>query len=52
MKALGQMYLDQMFPFKRLMNVLGKYVENRFIPKGWMVQRWTQRRPMSFAHTI
>jgi hypothetical protein len=37
-RALGPMYLHQMFPFERLMKVFWRYVRNRFRPKGGMVE--------------
>ena len=37
-RALGQIYLHQMFPFERLMKVFRRYVRNRFRPEGGMVE--------------
>jgi hypothetical protein len=39
-RALGPMYLHQMFPFERLMKVFRRYVRNRFSPEGDMVEGW------------
>jgi hypothetical protein len=39
-RALGPMYLHQMFPFERLMKVFRRYVRNRFRPEGGMVEGW------------
>ena len=37
-RALGPLYLHQMFPFERLMKVFRRYVRNRFRPEGDMVE--------------
>ena len=39
-RALGPIYLHQMFPFERLMKVFRRYVRNRFRPEGGMVEGW------------
>jgi hypothetical protein len=40
-KALGPMYLHQIFPFERLMKVFRRYVRNRFRPEGGMTEGWS-----------
>ena len=37
-RALGLMYLHQMFPFERLMKIFRRYVRSRFRPEGGMVE--------------
>ena len=39
-RALGPMYLHQMFPFERLMKIFKRYVRNRFMSEGGMVEGW------------
>jgi hypothetical protein len=51
-RALGPMYLHQMFPFKRLMKVFRRYVRNRFRPEGAWLKDGQRRRPLSSAHII
>jgi hypothetical protein len=48
-KALGPMYLHQMFPFERLMKVFRRYVRNRFRPEGSMVEGWTTEEAIEFC---
>jgi hypothetical protein len=38
MKYLGLVFLHKMYPFKRFMSILKKYVHNRSRPEGCMVQ--------------
>jgi hypothetical protein len=38
MKYLGPVFLQQMYPFERLMTILKKYVRNRSRLEGCMVQ--------------
>ena len=40
-RALGSMYLHQMFHFERLMKVFRRYVRNRFRPEGGMLEGWS-----------
>ena len=42
------MYLYQMFPFKRLIKVLRRYVRNRFRPEGDMVEGWSIEEAIEF----
>ena len=51
-RALGPIYLHQMFPFERLMKVFRRYVRNRFRPEGAWLKDGQWRRPLSFAHII
>ena len=51
-RALGPMYLHQMFPFERLMKVFRRYVRNRFRPEGAWLKDGQRRRPLSSAHII
>ena len=51
-RALGPMYLHQMFPFERLMKVFRRYVRNRFRPEGAWLKDGLWRRPLSSAHII
>ena len=48
-RALGLMYLHQMFPFKRLMKVFRRYVRNRFRPEGGMVEGWSTKEAIEFC---
>jgi len=48
-RALGPMYLHQMFPFKRLMKVFRRYVRNRFRPEGGMVEGWSTEEAIEFC---
>ena len=48
-RALGPMYLHQMFPFERLMKVFRRYVRNRFRPKGGMVEGWSMEEAIEFC---
>ena len=47
-RALGPMYLHQMFPFKRLIKVFRSYVRNRFRPEGGMVEGWSTEQAIEF----
>ena len=47
-RALGPMYLHQMFPFERLMKVFRRYVRNRFRPEGGMVEGWSMEEAIEF----
>ena len=40
-RALGLMYLHQMFPFERLIKVFRRYIRNRFRLEGGMVEGWS-----------
>jgi len=51
-KALGPIYLHQMFPFERLMKVFRRYVRNRFRPKGGMVEGWSTKEAIEFCTSI
>jgi hypothetical protein len=48
-RALGPMYLHQMFPFERLMSVFRKYVRNIFRPEGCMVEGSTTEEAIEFC---
>ena len=48
-RALGPMYLHQMFPFERLMKVFRRYVRNRFRPEGDMVEGWSIEEAIEFC---
>jgi hypothetical protein len=48
-RALGLMYLHQMFPLKRLMKVFRRYVRNRFRPEGSMVEGWSMEEAIEFC---
>ena len=48
-RALGLMYLHQMFPFERLMKVFRRYVRNRFRPEGGMVEGWSMEEAIEFC---
>ena len=48
-RALGPMYLHQMFPFKRLMKVFRRYVRNRFRLEGGMVEGWSMEEAIEFC---
>ena len=48
-RALGPMYLHQMFPFERLMKVFRRYVRNRFRPEGSMVEGWSMEEFIEFC---
>ena len=48
-RALGPMYLHQMFPFERLMKVFRRYVRNRFRPEGGMVEGWSTEEAIEFC---
>ena len=48
-RALGPMYLHQMFLFKRLMKVFRRYVRNRFRPEGGMVEGWSTEEAIEFC---
>ncbi len=48
-KALGPIFLHQMFPFERLMSVFRKYVKNRYRPEGCMVQGWLTEEAIDFS---
>jgi hypothetical protein len=48
-KALGPMFLHQMFPFERLMSVMRKYVRNRYKPEGCMVQGRSTEEAIEFC---
>ena len=37
-KILGPVFLHQMYPFERYMDVLKRYVQNRANPEGCMIQ--------------
>ena len=47
-RALGPMYLHQMFPFEKLMKVFRRYVRNRFRPEGGMVEGWSTEEAIEF----
>jgi len=38
-----------MFPFERLMSVLRKYVQNRYMPEGCMVEGWSTEEAIEFC---
>ena len=42
------MYLQQMFPFERLMKVFRRYVRSRFRPEGGMVEGWSTEEAIEF----
>ena len=48
-RALGPMYLHQMFPFERLMKVFRRYVRNRFRLEGGMVEGWSTEEAIEFC---
>ena len=48
-RALGPIYLHQMFPFERLMKVFRRYVRNRFRPEGGMVEGWSMEEAIEFC---
>ena len=48
-RALGPMYLHQMFPFERLMKIFSRYVRNRFRPEGGMVEGWSMEEAIVFC---
>jgi len=48
-KALGPIFLHQMFPFERLMSVLRRYVQNRFRPEACMVNGWSTEEAIEFC---
>jgi hypothetical protein len=48
-RALGPMYLHQMFPFERLMKVFRRYVRNRFIAEGGVVEGWSTEEAIEFC---
>ena len=48
-RALGPMFLHQMFPFERLMSVLRKYVRNRYKPEGCKVEGWSTEEAVEFC---
>ena len=48
-RALGPMYLHQMFPFERLIKVFIRYVKNKFRPEGSMVEGWTTEEAIEFC---
>ena len=48
-RALGLLFLHQMFPFERLMSVLRKYVRNRYMPEGCMVEGWSTEKAIEFC---
>ena len=48
-RALGPIYLHQMFPFKRLMEVFRRYVRNRFRPEEGMVKGWSMEEAIEFC---
>ena len=48
-RALGLMYLHQIFPFERLMKVFKRYVRNRFMPEGGMVEGWSMEEAIEFC---
>ena len=48
-RALGPMYLHQMFPFERLMKVFRTYVRNIFRPEGGMVEGWSMEEAIEFC---
>ena len=48
-RALGPMYLHQMFSFERLMKVFRRYVGNRFRLEGGMVEGWSMEEAIEFC---
>ena len=48
-RALGPMYLHQIFPFERLMKVFRRYVRNRFRLEGGMVEGWSMEEAIEFC---
>ena len=48
-RALGLMYLHQMFPFERLMKVFRRYVRNRFRPEGGMDEGWSMEEAIELC---
>jgi len=48
-RALGLLFLHQMFPFERLMSVLRKYVRNRYKPEGCKVEGWSTEEAVEFC---
>ena len=48
-RALGPMYLHQMFPFETLMKVFRRYVRNKFKPEGGMVEGWSTEEAIEFC---
>ena len=47
-RALGPMYLHQMFPFERLMKVFRRYDRNIFRPEEGMVEGWSIEEAIEF----
>ena len=47
-RALGPMYLHQMFPFERLMKVFRRYVRNGFRSEWGMVEGWSTEEAIEF----
>jgi hypothetical protein len=48
-RALGPMYLHQMFPFERLMKVFRRYIRNKFRTEGGMVEDWSTEEAIEFC---
>jgi len=48
-QLLGPNFLHQMFPFERLMSVLRKYVQNRYMLEGCMVEGWSIEEALEFC---
>ena len=48
-KLLGPIFLHQMFPFERLMSVLRKYIQNRYMPEGCMAEGWSTKEALEFC---
>ena len=48
-RALGPMYLHQMFLFERLMKVFRRYVRNKFRPERGMVEGWSTKEAIEFC---
>ena len=48
-RALGPMYLHQMFSFERLMKVFRRNVRNRFRIEGGMVEGWSTEKAIEFC---
>jgi hypothetical protein len=49
MKYLGHVFLHQMYPFERFMTVLKKYVRNRSLSEGCIVQSWATEEVLDFV---
>ena len=46
---LGPMYLHQMWTYERLMSTLNRYVHNRGVPEGSMIEAYTTEEAMNWC---